>query len=530
MRYGKKKLEESDFVVQPSFKIDCFLCYISFEVMVDPVITPSGHSYERAAIEAWLEGQAVDPITMAPLNKEQLIPNIGLRQAIEVWKSLDQQWQQHANQHKLVQEENRLQNLKISELEVEKIAQEKEILENKKEIQKLKVQYSISTNRFHSIHRRDIEGTKTYDNIFLQSFKKYFPQEAIHIELALKEKNPSQLIEIIAILQISWNASTQENEKLCAIGATLGYVYENLGRLTLNPQYYRQAVSEYKKIELLSTENDFIVELYIRNGWSLYRTQMHTTDMSKRARIGILKKAVSLFDKALEKNKERYDAIADKGTALKALYIVTRERNYEEQAFNTYSLLINTEKMDIAYIERGKIYFNRGDYKNAFAEMEEGVRISPTAFNYKELANRYKKYAQRGRQQTEKEEKSIYFEKAIFNYSKSLEQYREDENIHCNLGFCLENLDPSHWSAAMQCYKVALTINPKDELTLKSISRLEGKMQKKGEYFSSSVSVSSGSSAQSSSSTFWRENGQTSQSLGSTTGHVEEPPKVLNLS
>ena len=49
MLHGKEKLEESDFVVQPSFKIDCFTCSISFEVMADPVITPSGHSYERAA-------------------------------------------------------------------------------------------------------------------------------------------------------------------------------------------------------------------------------------------------------------------------------------------------------------------------------------------------------------------------------------------------------------------------------------------------------------------------------------------------
>lgn len=52
---------------------------ITFEVMHDPVITPSGHSYERAGLLKHIQHAGTDPLTRAPLTEAQLIPNIGLR-------------------------------------------------------------------------------------------------------------------------------------------------------------------------------------------------------------------------------------------------------------------------------------------------------------------------------------------------------------------------------------------------------------------------------------------------------------------
>lgn len=51
--------------------------------MKDPVVDPGGHSYERAAIEKWLESRRESPVTRAPLRRAQLAPNFALRQAIE---------------------------------------------------------------------------------------------------------------------------------------------------------------------------------------------------------------------------------------------------------------------------------------------------------------------------------------------------------------------------------------------------------------------------------------------------------------
>ena len=63
---------------------EAFLCGISYCLMTDPVITPSGHSYDRASITRHLkEGGPFNPMTRAPLSAAQLVPNIALREAIE---------------------------------------------------------------------------------------------------------------------------------------------------------------------------------------------------------------------------------------------------------------------------------------------------------------------------------------------------------------------------------------------------------------------------------------------------------------
>ena len=63
-----------------------FLCPITQDVMVDPVVASDGHSYERAAIQAILDlaqpgGSACSPLTREGLG-ETLVPNINLRKRI----------------------------------------------------------------------------------------------------------------------------------------------------------------------------------------------------------------------------------------------------------------------------------------------------------------------------------------------------------------------------------------------------------------------------------------------------------------
>ncbi|KAK4159838.1 STIP1 y and U box-containing protein 1 [Cladorrhinum sp. PSN259] len=56
---------------------------ITFCVMVDPVITKTGKSYERASIEEHLRRQPTDPLTREPLYISELRPNLDLKQACE---------------------------------------------------------------------------------------------------------------------------------------------------------------------------------------------------------------------------------------------------------------------------------------------------------------------------------------------------------------------------------------------------------------------------------------------------------------
>eukprot|EP01063_Lacrimia_lanifica_P038374 TRINITY_DN8154_c0_g1_i2.p1 TRINITY_DN8154_c0_g1~~TRINITY_DN8154_c0_g1_i2.p1 ORF type:complete len:654 (+),score=148.12 TRINITY_DN8154_c0_g1_i2:48-2009(+) len=62
---------------------DAFRDPLLLEVMRDPVVTPSGHTYERACIEEWIEGHGTCPMTRAPLRAADLVPNRDMGEAIQ---------------------------------------------------------------------------------------------------------------------------------------------------------------------------------------------------------------------------------------------------------------------------------------------------------------------------------------------------------------------------------------------------------------------------------------------------------------
>ncbi|XP_015920351.1 E3 ubiquitin-protein ligase CHIP [Parasteatoda tepidariorum] len=64
-----------------------YLCgKISFDIMREPVITPSGITYDRKDIEEHLQRVGhFDPVTRTPLTQDQLIPNLALKEVVDVF-------------------------------------------------------------------------------------------------------------------------------------------------------------------------------------------------------------------------------------------------------------------------------------------------------------------------------------------------------------------------------------------------------------------------------------------------------------
>ncbi|KAJ9171548.1 hypothetical protein P3X46_014902 [Hevea brasiliensis] len=84
MKYFTKRKSLGSLTLEP---LQSFYCPITRDVMVDPVETSSGQTFERSAIEKWLaDGNKLCPLTMTPLNTSILRPNKTLRQSIEEWK------------------------------------------------------------------------------------------------------------------------------------------------------------------------------------------------------------------------------------------------------------------------------------------------------------------------------------------------------------------------------------------------------------------------------------------------------------
>lgn len=73
---------------QPLEPLQSFYCPITQDVMVDPVETSSGQTFERSAIEKWFaDGNKSCPLTLIPLDTSILRPNKTLKQSIEEWKN-----------------------------------------------------------------------------------------------------------------------------------------------------------------------------------------------------------------------------------------------------------------------------------------------------------------------------------------------------------------------------------------------------------------------------------------------------------
>lgn len=57
---------------------------ISFEIMKDPCVTPSGITYERKDIEEHLSRVGhFDPVTRTKLTHDMLIPNLAMKEVID---------------------------------------------------------------------------------------------------------------------------------------------------------------------------------------------------------------------------------------------------------------------------------------------------------------------------------------------------------------------------------------------------------------------------------------------------------------
>ena len=72
--------------VSPPEPPDEFICPISQELMVDPVLASDGHAYERQSIERWFEKRLTSPKTGEALQTPALFANHPLRRMILEWR------------------------------------------------------------------------------------------------------------------------------------------------------------------------------------------------------------------------------------------------------------------------------------------------------------------------------------------------------------------------------------------------------------------------------------------------------------
>ncbi|XP_048407806.1 E3 ubiquitin-protein ligase CHIP isoform X2 [Stegostoma tigrinum] len=86
---SRTRMEIAKIEARHKRDIPDYLCgKISFELMREPCITPSGITYDRKDIEEHLQRVGhFDPVTRSPLTQEQLIPNLAMKEVIDAFIS-----------------------------------------------------------------------------------------------------------------------------------------------------------------------------------------------------------------------------------------------------------------------------------------------------------------------------------------------------------------------------------------------------------------------------------------------------------
>ena len=85
---NKKNNKEKIKINQEDNFLENMCCPITNSTFINPVITPFGQTYEKNAIEKWIEKYHTSPITKKRLENENLIPNYALKNLIEEYNKL----------------------------------------------------------------------------------------------------------------------------------------------------------------------------------------------------------------------------------------------------------------------------------------------------------------------------------------------------------------------------------------------------------------------------------------------------------
>ncbi|XP_039133098.1 E3 ubiquitin-protein ligase CHIP-like [Dioscorea cayenensis subsp. rotundata] len=84
--YLSEVFHKAALVDRPSQVPDYLCCKITLDIFRDPVVTPSGITYERAVLLEHLQKVGkFDPLTRVPLEQHQLTPNLGIKEAVQAF-------------------------------------------------------------------------------------------------------------------------------------------------------------------------------------------------------------------------------------------------------------------------------------------------------------------------------------------------------------------------------------------------------------------------------------------------------------
>lgn len=150
-----------------------FLCPISYDIMEEPVMTADGHSYDRKAIERWLQSNNTSPITNEQLTHKKLVTNWGLKKTIESFITEEN----IKYDRKMQQQEERQFHHAVSESIATYKSEQKSTLESKLDFINKKLVNEPMSEKLINIKAMHLRDLQRYDEALqlLETAIKIFP-------------------------------------------------------------------------------------------------------------------------------------------------------------------------------------------------------------------------------------------------------------------------------------------------------------------------------------------------------------------
>jgi len=424
--------------------IECFVCPILMTVMESPVITPSGKSYERRGIEDWLKDHNTDPLTRQPLKKDDLIPNLNLRDAIATWKLLDMEWKQ--------------KSIKLGEM----------LKKRQKEVtSKKKLQPTDNYLQFRTLVNLAKEGRRTE-----HKFERLKEQIPTRITGSLRSSIEAALL---AITRNDGELATSILEPLVKdmpdddwLRVKLGLGYQKIGSRTFDTTFLEKAIEEFTKAVETNKSN---AEAHDRWGWTLSRfVRIRGAENSG----SMSKEAIEHYKAALRIDPEHEEALFHYGVGL-------RDIKKTREAVAIFKEVTKKQMFRAdAYKHLGQMAKYNKDYEQAISYFDEAINAEPECEIYHFMKG--KCYLDWTRVMDKNSKKQYLFRNAKDCFEKSMKLNSSYHEPYVDYGFCLTKIGPQNYDKAREYYERALKIDPMNKRALRSLKWLDNRRPRSCRY------------------------------------------------
>jgi Flp pilus assembly protein TadD len=424
------------------------MCPITLELMEDPVVAPSGHSFERASIEEHLELSPTNPMTGEPLSRDQLIPNRNLRDSAQHFKAAHADWRTQ---------------LAAAKLQLATVQRDRE---------HSRQQLLFARNRqlyVPSRPARDTRSAQAGASAVADLVRRQFgdsPALAPHLE-AINIGYAARVLGDGATMLLQFQRiSDQADFSLLTLGersfleTMLGNAHHLIGKSSLGVEQQldceARAVRRFAEAATLDPTN---AEAWRAWAWSLDRlSQLRETD----DRDELINDALVKIERALQIDPSNGAAFEIKGRILRA----ARRDDEAREAFEmSASLVPQNARALIALAELFKI---KDDFESADCYFDLAVAADP----HDAIAWYKRGKCRQDRASAQRKLKSrvwtALIRHAIGDYDRAIEINGANVKFHADRGYCLWLLGAC--CEARSAWRRGQAVSPNDQLIARNLA------------------------------------------------------------